>query len=167
VTFSGGEPLMQAAFVAEVIDQLNDIHVLLDTSGYGTEQAFRQLASKADLLHFDLKIIDPDRSQRYTGVDPAMILRNLRMLPLIGKPFVIRVPLVPTVTDTDENLAAIADTVRDIAGLVRVELLPYNHAAGGKYEAAGMTFDVDYDESAEVSANVGIFTERGIDAKVT
>ena len=167
VTFSGGEPLMQAAFVAEVIDQLNDVHVLLDTSGYGTEQAFRLLASKVDLIHFDLKLIDPEASQRYTGVGPAMIVRNLRMLPQIGKPFVIRVPLVPAVTDTNENLAAIAETVRDIAGLVRVELLPYNRAAGGKYEAAGMTFDVDYDESADVNANVGIFTERGIEVKVT
>ena len=167
VTFSGGEPLMQAAFVAEVLDQLQDIHTLLDTSGYATEKAFRQVAGKVDLIHFDLKLIDTEAHERYTGVGNAMIVRNLRMLPQIGKSFVIRVPLVPTVTDTNANLTAIADTVRDLAGLVRVDLLPYNHAAGGKYEAAGMTFDVNYDETAEVNANVGIFTERGIEAKVT
>ena len=60
VTFSGGEPLFQAKFVAEVIDCLDDVHVLLDTSGYGSEDDFRLLAGRSDLVFFDLKLIDND-----------------------------------------------------------------------------------------------------------
>src|ERR1039458_1810212 len=58
VTFSGGEPLAQAVFLAEVIDNLTDIHVLLDTSGYAQESDFRRVAQKCDLVYFDLKLID-------------------------------------------------------------------------------------------------------------
>ncbi len=134
VTFSGGEPLLQAGFVVEVIDLLEDVHVLLDTSGYGREQSFRKLLDRSQLVYFDLKLIDPAAHRQYTGQDNELILRNLRILGESDKPFVIRVPLVPGVTDGNENLAAIARTISGFPGLERVDLLPYNKAAGSKYE---------------------------------
>jgi pyruvate formate lyase activating enzyme len=100
VTFSGGEPLAQAAFVADVIDRLDGLHVVLDTSGYADEPAFRLVAARSSLVYFDLKLIDPAAHRRHAGLDNAPILRNLRLLPEIGVPFVARVPLVPGVTDT-------------------------------------------------------------------
>jgi len=166
VTFSGGEPLMQAAFVAEVIDSLDSIHTLLDTAGYATADDFRLVAGKVDLIYFDLKLIDPNVHRKYAGVDGKGILSNLRLLTRIGTPFVVRVPLVPGVTDTDDNLAAIAETVTGLAGMIRVDLLPYNKAAGGKYAAAGMTFAVDYDESREVNANTAPFERLSIPVRV-
>jgi len=57
ITFSGGEPLLQARYVAEVIDALDGVHVLLDTSGYGSEQDFRLLARRSDLVYYDLKLV--------------------------------------------------------------------------------------------------------------
>ena len=166
VTFSGGEPLMQAAFLAEVIDQLDNLHTLLDTSGYATEQDFKLVAAKVDLIYFDLKLIDPDKHRRYIGVDNAPILGNLKLLAEIGTPFVVRVPLVPGVTDTGDELAAIAETVTGLAGMIRVDLLPYNKAAGGKYAAVRMTFGVDYDESQPVNADVTPFQRLGIPVRV-
>ncbi len=133
ITFSGGEPLFQAEFVAEVIDALADLHVLLDTCGYGTQADFLMLLARSDLVFYDLKLIDREQHLRYTGCDNDLILHNLHLLSGSGKPFVIRVPLVPGVTDTDENLAAIAETVGGLPGLVEVNLLPYNRAAGSKY----------------------------------
>ena len=146
VTFSGGEPLQQAEFVAEVIDLLDDVHVLLDTSGYGQEQDFRCLVDQSDLIYFDLKLIDSAAHRRYTGCDNTLILSNLHILDEIGKPFVVRVPLVPGITDTNQNLADIAQTLLGMHGLQRVDLLPYNKAAGSKYEYTGMQFKPDYDE---------------------
>ena len=166
VTFSGGELLMQAAFVAEVLDRLDDIHVLLDTSGFGGEDDFRLLAGKSDLVFFDLKLIDPAVHRRYTGVDNGPILRNLRVLATLNVPFVVRVPLVPGVTDTDENLAAIAETVRGLEGMLRVDLLPYNKAAGGKYGACGVEFRPDFQETLEVNANTAIFQQAGLTVRV-
>jgi len=166
VTFSGGEPLMQARFIAEVIDRLDYIHVVLDTSGYGSEDSFRLLASRADLVYFDLKIIDPETHKRFTSRDNAPIQSNLKLLGDLNVPFVIRVPLVPGVTDTDENLSAIAFAVRGLNGLQRIDLLPYNKAAGGKYGAAGMTFAPGYDESRPVNINTGCFTREGLEVHV-
>ena len=166
VTFSGGEPLLQSEFVAQVIDLLDDVHVLLDTSGYASEADFRRVAERSDLVFFDLKLIDSAAHRRYTGVDNAPILRNLRVMSALSVPFVIRVPLIPGVTDTDANLAAIADTVRGLPGLARVDLLPYNKAAGAKYESVGMEFEPDYDETRELNVNTAIFQQANVPVRV-
>jgi pyruvate formate lyase activating enzyme len=164
VTFSGGEPLFQAAFVSEVIDRLDGLHVLLDTSGYGSSEDFDRLAAKSDLVYFDLKLLDPGAHRSWTGSDNGPILRNLQALCEKGSPpFVIRVPLVPGVTDTEQNLTEIAETVLRLdRPPLRVDLLPYNRAAGGKYRACGMRFDPGFDEKRESHIDLNIFEERGI-----
>ncbi len=166
VTFSGGEPLFQAEFVAEVIDRLNGMHVLLDTSGYGDEKDLRILLERSDLVYFDLKLVDPVMHQHYTGCSNEPIMNNLDVLGASGRPFVIRVPLVPGVTDTDENLGSIARLVRGLAGLIRVDLLPYNYAAGAKYPTVGMVFKPEYDETRPSNLNVALFEQLGLKAGV-
>jgi pyruvate formate lyase activating enzyme len=162
ITFSGGEPLLQAQFVAEVIDLLHGVHILLDTSGHGDSQDFRTLVDRSDLVFFDLKLIDRSGHRHYTGRDNALILDNLQILSALGKPFVVRVPLVPGVTDTDENSAAIAQTVCGLPGLLYVELLPYNRAAGSKYRSVGMEFKPDYDETRPLNINTLLFEQCGV-----
>jgi pyruvate formate lyase activating enzyme len=157
VTFSGGEPLMQAEFVAEVCDLLRGVHIILDTSGHAPVDAFRLVAEKCNLIYYDLKIMDPQLHQHFTGVDNQLILANLRLLSTFNVPFVIRVALVPGVTDTDENLAAIADTAQSLPGLLRVDLLPYNKAAGGKYRGLGKEFRPDFEEERGINPNTRPF----------
>ncbi len=166
VTFSGGEPLMQARFIAEVIDLLDDIHVLLDTSGYASAASLQMLLGRIDLAYYDLKLIDPVAHRHYTGCGNDLILHNLDLLARSGVPFVIRVPLVPGVTDTEKNLTDIANTVHGLPGMQRVDLLPYNRQAGAKYASVGKVFQPDYDENQPVYSNVAIFRERGIEARV-
>jgi pyruvate formate lyase activating enzyme len=166
VSFSGGEPLAQAGFVAEVIDRLEGLHVLLDTSGFGREEDLRLLLDRVNLVYYDLKLVDPALHRRYTGQDNAGILRNLAVLSRSGVPFVVRVPLVPGVTDTDENLAAIAKIAVTLPGLIQVDLLPYNRAAGAKYAAAGKFFQPDYDETQPVNANVKPFESLGVKVRI-
>ena len=79
VTFSGGEPLMQAGFVAEVIDLLEGTHVVLDTSGYALGE-FADVAGRCDLVFFDIKLVDAEAHRRWTGQDNGPILRNLASL---------------------------------------------------------------------------------------
>jgi pyruvate formate lyase activating enzyme len=122
VTFSSGEPLAQARFVAEVIDRLEGLHILLDTSGFGSEADLALLLKRVDMVYYDLKLIDPSLHRRYTGQDNARILRNLRVLSQVNVPFVIRVPLVPGVTDTDENLAAIVQIAKTLPNMERLFL---------------------------------------------
>jgi pyruvate formate lyase activating enzyme len=166
VTFSGGEPLLQSEFIARVIDLLNDVHVLLDTCGCASEEDFRRTAERSDLIFFDLKVNDRSLHRHYTGVDNDPILHNLQVMTTLGVPFVIRVPLVPGVTDTDSNLGAIANTVSGLDGLVRVDLLPYNKAAGAKYESVGMEFKPDYDETRKLNINTAIFQRAHVPVRV-
>lgn len=166
VTFSGGEPLMQAPFVAEVIDLLADPHVVLDTSGFASPVAFAEVVSRCDLVLFDIKLIDPRAHQRWTGQDNEVILANLASLEMLSRAFVARVPLVPGVTDTRGNLEAIARLLATTPTLVEVQLLPYNRAAGGKYAACGMSFAPGYDEDREPAAIVEPFRREGIEVRV-
>ena len=166
VTFSGGEPLFQAPFVAEVLDRLEPLHVVLDTSGFGSEDAFRSLAERVSLVYFDLKLMDPLQHRRYTGQDNAPVLRNLSVLASLATPCVVRVPLVPGVTDTHENLHAIAQAAATLPNLVCVDLLPYNRAAGGKYRACGMEFQPTWDESQPVDGATESFEALGVAVKV-
>jgi pyruvate formate lyase activating enzyme len=162
VTFSGGEPLLQAEFVADVIDLLPGMHILLDTSGYGNKRDFRCLLDRSNLVFFDLKLIDGAAHRHYTGCDNDLILENLQILSSSGRPFVIRVPLVPGVTDSDENLAAIAQMALRLPGLLQVDLLPYNQAAGSKYQFSGMEFQPDYDETRPLNINTMVFESLGL-----
>ncbi|MHC4124294.1 MAG: radical SAM protein [Planctomycetota bacterium] len=166
VTFSGGEPLLQAEFVCEVIDLLDDLHIVLDTCGYGDEDKFRMLVEKSNLIHFDLKLMDTDAHLYHTGVRNEAILRNLKVLGEMQRPFIIRVPLIPQVTDTDENLSAIVSAICYMESLLAVELLPYNKAADGKYKAAGVEFKPTYDKSTGLNINTDIFETAGIKVKV-
>ena len=162
ITFSGGEPLLQSEFVAEVIDLLPGVNIVLDTSGFGEPEDCWRLIERSDLVFFDLKLIDDAAHLRYTSCRNEPILSNLKILSASGTPFVIRVPLVPGVTDTSENLASIARTVCGLPGLLWVELLPYNPAAGSKYRCAGMEFKPDYDESRPLNIDLTPFEQAGV-----
>jgi pyruvate formate lyase activating enzyme len=165
ITFSGGEPLLQAEFVAEVIDRLDDLHVVLDTCGHAPQADFLLVLARSDLVFYDLKLVDRQAHLHYTDVDNDLILANLELLGQSGKPFIIRVPLVPGVTDTDENLTGIAKAIENMPGLVEVDLLPYNRAAGSKYRYTGMEFKPDYDEARPLNFNTQIFEQAGLKVK--
>lgn len=162
ITFSGGEPLLQADFVVDVIDRLGGLHTTLDTSGQVDEATFQRVASRCDLVLFDIKLVDSDLHRRYTGIGNERIRANIDILDSLAVPFVIRVPLVPTVTDTPENLQAIATLAKRFRHLERVDLLPYNMAAGGKYAACGLEFQPSWDENLPVRADTRPFQDAGV-----
>ncbi|MBR6727625.1 MAG: radical SAM protein, partial [Clostridia bacterium] len=136
ITLSGGEPLSQPAFALELLRELKPLHTVIETCGYADADAFLEAAKLCDIVYMDIKIADPTRHKELTGVDNAPILRNFDILRQSGKPYLVRVPLIPDITDTPENLAKIATVVGDSA----VELLPYNRMAGAKYPSVGKTF---------------------------
>lgn len=139
VTFSGGEPLMQAAFLHEVLDLLGDVPAAIETSGYGDPEVFLSVILRMKLVYMDLKLADDSLHRKYTGVSNEPILRNLEQLRQSGIPCVIRTPLIPGITDTQENLEAI----KRLAGELPRELLPYNAMAGAKYQLLGMKYPCD------------------------
>lgn len=162
VTFSGGEPLFQAEFVVEIINQLDGLHILLDTSGYGPPATFEFLAKRCDLIFFDIKSTDSAIFEQYCGGDVAVVLGNLDILRALEVPVVIRIPLIPGVTDHLENLAKIAQSIADLPGLLRVDLLPYHRLAGAKYPQLGQIYEPGFDEDLEPGISGAYFDEIGI-----
>lgn len=136
VTFSGGEPLAQPAFLLATEAKLKAYHLCVETSGYASETVFLQMLSHTDFVIMDMKLADRKAHRQYTGVYNDPILRNLRLLQESGKPHLLRTPLIPGITDTEENLEAI----RCLAGASEWECLPYNPMAGAKYPMLGMEY---------------------------
>lgn len=164
VTFSGGEPTMQAEFLSEVLDGL-PFHKAMQTCGYCAPETFKLLVGRLDFLFFDIKHADSEKHKLYTGVGNGIILENLRYLISSGVPFIARIPLIAGVNDDVENLAKTAELLKDAKNLLRVELLPYNAAAGAKYEMVGKKY-LHNDFKAPEKIDVTPFTERGIECKI-
>jgi len=162
VTFSGGEVLMQGEFVTAVRKLVPDVHALIETSGFAKEDIFRSVVEAMDMVIMDIKIVDPALHKKYTGVDNAMILHNLEVLKGMNKLFRIRVPLIPTVNDTYENMEATAKLLEDAEMLEKVELMRYNKAAGAKYSGVGMEYKVDFPEDRDPVIIREPFERRGI-----
>jgi pyruvate formate lyase activating enzyme len=141
VTLSGGEPTAQADFASAVLDgcRAEGIHTAIETCGECEWPTLEGLAARADLVLLDLKLIDEGEHRRWTGATNRRILANARHL--ADHRVEIRVPLVPGVTDTDGNLRAIFEFMRE-AGLRRVALLPYNPSASAKYEWLGRPYEI-------------------------
>jgi pyruvate formate lyase activating enzyme len=140
VTFSGGEPLAQPGFLRELLDRCveRDIHTAVDTCGFVKPRLLRSIAARTDLFLFDLKAMDPGRHTELTGVNNNLILDNLTMLTRLGKEIHVRVPVIPSVTDADENFDAIGAFVSSLETPPRVTLLPHHPTAMEKYARFGM-----------------------------
>ncbi len=166
VTFSGGEPTVQAAFLRECLALLRGrVHRAVQTCGYTDEATFAAILADCDYMLYDLKIIDPDTHRRYCGTDNASILRNYRTLAASGMPFVTRIPLIPGVTDTAENLGAIAALMQS-CGVDYAELLPYNRMAGSKYASVLRQYDPQFDTERAVTSRENIFARHGVTVKI-
>lgn len=163
VTFSGGEPLMQSDFLTEVCCLLAPgLSCAIETSGYCAPEDFQRVMARMDIIYMDLKLMDESQHKHYTGVSNQLILHNALWLKHCGKPFVIRIPLIPTVTDTDDNLRAAAEFLQDAVHLERVELLPYHATASAKYAMLSYHFSPDFPQDKPVNANTKIFDRYGI-----
>lgn len=145
VTFSGGEPLMQGDFLIEVLNKLDGIHTVIETSCYGPEDIFRRVADKADLMMCDIKLMDDTLHREYTGVSNEIILKNIEWMKHQKKSFIVRIPMIPGITDTESNIKAAAAFLSDAYNLEYCELLSYNTLAGAKYSWLNRTYELVVD----------------------
>lgn len=140
VTLSGGEPLMQAEFAAEILRHCREIgiHTAVDTSGACLNEAVERALEETDLVILDLKHTDPAAYRELTGGSLAQTLRFLDYVRREEKPLWVRQVIVPGVNDTEEQALALADLLRDVPALQRVELLPYHRMGLKKWQALGL-----------------------------
>ena len=141
VTFSGGEPLLQADFVAEcarICKELGIPSVAVDTAGNVEWEAFEKVLPWMDLFLFDLKAGSEEVHVLGTGVSNRRLLENLKRLDRAGKPIYIRIPVIGGINDTEEEMAGIAAVLKELSGVAEVRLLPYHTFGREKYETLGL-----------------------------
>lgn len=152
VTVSGGEPLMQWAFVSELFRRLHGegVHTALDTAGIGDPEGARSVLLHTDLVLCDLKFSNEKDYLRYCRGNMDTVLRFLKQTENLKVPLWIRHVVVPGLTDGAEQILKIAELAARFSNLQRLELLPFRKLCVSKYQAMGLPFPLsDYDECTD------------------
>jgi len=170
ITLSGGEPMRQPDFCAEVLRRCRErgFHTALDTSGFAPWEDFEKVLAHTSLVLYDLKLADPAEHLRFTGVSNELVLSNLSRIDRRGLPVEVRIPLVPGINDSPENLQECARILRGLDHLSRVLVLPYHRMGVAKYARLGKTYRLPETRTPsreEVHSALNILTSRGIPAE--
>lgn len=139
VTFSGGECMLQIDFLEEILKECKKqgIHTTVDTAGHVPYESFEQIIPHTDLFLYDVKCYDSDKHRQYTGVSNELLLSNLKKLLKTGKAVWIRIPIIPTVNDSEEEMINIKKFLLSCDNHPKIELLPYHAMGEHKYVALG------------------------------
>ena len=142
ITFSGGEPTMQAKELLPLYARLKEeeIHICIDTNGGGWNSDIEELLRKTDLVLLDCKQFNDARHKELTGRSNEQTLKTAKWLEDNGKPFWLRYVLVPGISDFEEDIRSLGEHFKDYKMLQRVEILPYHTLGIHKYETMGQEY---------------------------
>ncbi len=157
VTVSGGEPLVQPEFTRTILRAAKDLglHTALDTSGYLGKHADDEILDATDLVLLDIKSGLPDTYKNVTGVALQPTIDFARRLSDAGKKMWVRFVMVPGLTDAPDNVAAVAEIIKPLRTVERIEVLPFHKMGEYKWERLGLTYrlkDTPLPEAAQVQA---------------
>ena len=166
VTLSGGEALAQWRFAAEIfrICKQEEADTAVETSLLAPREAVEAMLTVTDHFLIDIKILDAEQHQRYLGADNRRILDNYRFLVESGADILVRTPLIPGYTATEENIRGIARFVKSVDPEARYELLNFNPLCRSKYEALEKNYPVEGQalSAEELEAFYEILRQEGI-----
>lgn len=170
VTFSGGEPFMQAAFLREILAACKEqsLHTAIETTGASDTDNLLNTAKLLDLVYFDVKHMDDQVHRKLTSVSNAGILKNLKELARVHDNVIVRVPVIPGINDEKENIAETAAYAASL-GIKTVELLPYHNLGEVKYGQLGREYaltDVTRPDQAYM-AGIAEIAEAAIGERAT
>ncbi|MCD8077367.1 MAG: glycyl-radical enzyme activating protein [Lachnospiraceae bacterium] len=174
VTVSGGEPLAQVGFTAELLaaSRQAGLHTAIETSGFAPWEEAKRVYQEADLILHDIKQMDPERHKALTGVDNGIILENLsRAARELHKDLWIRLPLIADVNDSEEEMRAICRFLDPLREWIReVWLLPYHNLGISKQKSLGQDTSLQESfrtpERAHLEMLAAYITSQGFVAKI-
>ena len=157
VTFSGGEPFFQAAFLLEALEECKGEHIntAVDTSGYCETDVLAKAAGKANYFLYDIKFMDSAKHEKYCGVPNDIILKNLKYLSAAKTKLLIRIPVIPTINDDMKEMKEIFEFIKDFKNISAVHLLPYHNIQTDKYKRIGKEYEL-HEISGEESPNMNM-----------
>jgi pyruvate formate lyase activating enzyme len=159
-TFTGGEPLAQSEFLLELLRacRAEGISSALDTAGWAERGLVLEAGRLADLVLFDLKLVDEARHRAATGVPSGPILGNLAALAASGARVALRLPLIPGINDALGDLESAARLAASLGAGLSVHILPYHDSGRGKYALRGEAYPLDGPSGAQ-AASLGLAGE--------
>ena len=172
ITVSGGEPLFQSEFVRDFLKECKreGLHTAVDTTGFASWESARSVFQYADLVLFDLKHMDSEIHKILTGVGNEQILENLKRLSKEEVEIYIRIPVIPGMNDSDDNIQATADFVkRELGGRYRTFLLPYHRMGESKLESLEVEegfLHIEPPTEAHMQHLKGFFDALGLDCQI-
>ena len=142
VTLSGGETLCQPDFAEALLKACHDygINTAIETTGYANREALDKVIPNVDYVLMDIKHTDSRKHKEFTGVSNELILENAQKLAPIAKSLTIRVPVIPTFNDTEEEIFSIAKFAKSLRGVEEIHLLPYHRLGYDKYIGLGREY---------------------------
>ena len=173
VTFSGGEPLMQAEFLTEALKSCrgNGYHTAVDTSGYSEPEIIKEIIPYTSLFLFDIKHMDEKKHIELTGKPNTLIFSNLNLVLDSGIDLNIRIPVIPGFNDDQENLASLKNLLKDArhGNLTKISLLPYHRIGKAKYERFGIPYRMNDTEQPSRGKMIQLkkyFSDLGIKVQI-
>jgi len=144
VTLSGGEPLLEPDFNSKLFKALKNagISIGVDTCGYVPWKNISQVLEYVDFFLWDIKHMDPEEHRVLTGVRNELILTNLKACSDRGTPLYIRIPVIPGCNDSEKNIRATCEFVKELRSVRQIDLLPVHHLGRARYEALDRPYPI-------------------------
>ncbi|MDD9301650.1 MAG: glycyl-radical enzyme activating protein [Desulfobacter sp.] len=146
VTFSGGEPLSRPRLLMDLIRACREkhIHTCLDTSGFAPATVIESAAKAVDLVLYDIKIFDEKIHDTMIGKSSRIIFSNLEMLDKLAVPLKLRFPLIPSMTDSDENITQLIEFLVSRTGYRDIHILPFHNTGADKYRQMNLKYPLEH-----------------------
>lgn len=143
VTFSGGEPMAQAEFLVEILKECKkkNIHTCVDTSGSLNTPYLDEICEFTDLFLYDIKTADKEIFEKYVGSGFDTVFQNLEIIKENGNSVLIRIPIIPTINDSEFELDKIVDRLNSL-NINKIELMPYHRIGSDKYNRLGRKYEM-------------------------
>lgn len=173
VTLSGGEVMLQAPFARALLESLSaeGIHTAIETAGFAPWSVVKKVATACDLVLYDLKLADDVLHQTYTGVSNVIILRNLERLLELNIALQIRIPVIPGINDTPDEVNKMMGLISRLTAnrpeFQGVCLLPYHPFGVHKYQQSGLTYPLFMHRKKSQEARLDRFTEAAKSLGIT
>lgn len=144
ITFSGGEPTAQAAFLLAALREAKkrNLHTAIETCGFVSWETFEPILRYVDLVLFDVKHMDSGEHRRLTGVPNELIVANLGRIRTLGLPVRVRLPLVPGCNDSPDNIRATATLVASMPNVQALDILPYHRLGEPKWGELDRSYEL-------------------------
>lgn len=165
LTVSGGDPVAQPDFSVALLKKGHElgINTCIETCGFAAGDVFIKIAKEADIVLFDIKGVDSKKHKLHTGVGNEKILKNLFKIDRIGIRTVLRIPVIPGLNDSDEDLTGIAKLSMKLKNVEYLEVMPYHPLGIRKSELIGKTVQYTQDafpSEAEIQRCLDIISEN-------